>query len=327
MSENGAAPGECYWYQKSFYKTGILLHLSAILPCALLAIFQFIPAIRYRFMIFHRMSGYIIITLTLIANAGAIMVARRAFGGTLSTQTFVGLLALMSTLAILNAYYNIKRLQLDQHRAWMLRTFAWMASIVTSRIIQLCMMRIIGIMPAGYDFWDQRSCAELMSIAGPHATYHFYPTCEPSNPNFINDGRVVMHASNGIDNPFEKIAAAGISFPAALWLSLALHVLGIELFLQWTSKEASRLRTVSYERQTERGFKNPGSAGLVAERFGDMDPWTPTIINLVNEEMNIGNGSEVDMERGSQQNQSIVDGPAPGRSVELLVSKVSRVET
>jgi len=32
---------------------------------------------------------------------------------------------------------------------------------------------------------------------------------------------------------------------------------------------------VSYERQMERGFENPGSAGLTSDRWGDAEPWRP----------------------------------------------------
>jgi hypothetical protein len=43
-----------------------------------------------------------------------------------------------------------------------------------------------------------------------------------------------------------------------------------------TPAEAERLRQVSYERQLARGFKRPGFAGVVAERFGDANnPYTP----------------------------------------------------
>ena len=51
------------------------------------------------------------------------MIARHAFGGTLATQAGVGLLVIATTLGLSMAYYNIKRLQIEQHRAWMLRTF------------------------------------------------------------------------------------------------------------------------------------------------------------------------------------------------------------
>lgn len=89
-------------------------------------IWQFVPIIRHKLILFHRINGYIIITLVLISNAGALMIARRSFGGALGTQAAVGLLVIGTTVAIAMAYYNIKRLQIDQHRAWMLRAMIWL---------------------------------------------------------------------------------------------------------------------------------------------------------------------------------------------------------
>lgn len=117
-----AAPGEGYWQSNGHYKKGLLLHLSCILPAAFLIILQFVPAIRHKFILFHRISGYLIILLIATSNAGALMIARRAFGGTIETQAGVGLLAVITTVGIALAYYYIKRLQIDQHRAWMLRS-------------------------------------------------------------------------------------------------------------------------------------------------------------------------------------------------------------
>ena len=42
-----------------------------------------------------------------------------------------------------------------------------------------------------------------------------------------------------------------------------------------TPAESARLRRVSYDRQLARGFKRPGYSGLVAERFGDAEPYVP----------------------------------------------------
>lgn len=49
---------------------------------------------------------------------GALTGARRAFHSSLSIQAGVGLLGIVSTVNIALAYYNIKRLRIDQHRAW-----------------------------------------------------------------------------------------------------------------------------------------------------------------------------------------------------------------
>jgi hypothetical protein len=43
--------------------------------------------------------------------------------------------------------------------------------------------------------------------------------------------------------------------------------------LHLTPREAERLRKVSYQRQLEAGMKNPGSAGLTADKLGDSEAW------------------------------------------------------
>jgi len=78
---------------------------------------QFIPVIRRKFVIFHRINGYIILILTFTGNVGALMIARKAFGGSLETQAGIGTLVILTTISIVMAYVNIKRLQIDQHRA------------------------------------------------------------------------------------------------------------------------------------------------------------------------------------------------------------------
>ena len=130
------------------------MHLGAILPAVFFAVFQFLPAIRNKFLLYHRMAGYIIILLVLVGNAGAMMIGRHAFGEKAATQLLFGVLFVVSTLGIINAYYNIKRLQFDQHRAWMLRSFAWMSAIVTARIIIQLGIRVISAMPVGWELYN-----------------------------------------------------------------------------------------------------------------------------------------------------------------------------
>lgn len=116
-----ASPGECYWYDRGFYRIGMLMHLGGTLPAGFLTVFQFIPVIRYTSMVFHRINGYLVLVLFLISNAGMFMFVRHSFGGELETQVASGTLAIMSIGAMSLAYYNVKMLQIDQHRAWMLR--------------------------------------------------------------------------------------------------------------------------------------------------------------------------------------------------------------
>jgi uncharacterized membrane protein YozB (DUF420 family) len=51
------------------------------------------------------------------------MIARHAFGGGLDNQTWTGFASVLFVGSLAIAYWNIKRLRIHQHRAWMIR--AW----------------------------------------------------------------------------------------------------------------------------------------------------------------------------------------------------------
>jgi uncharacterized membrane protein len=285
-----AAPGECYWYTKfPKYKAGLLLHLGGILrkchsykfgngpaltpaAAAILAVYQFVPAIRHHFLLLHRLNGWTIILLVLVGNTGAIMIAPHAFGGDLSTQAGVGTLVIMTTLGLTLAIYNIKRLQVDQHRAWMLRTWFYFGTIITLRFIQITSASIISGMSR---YRLAMECAKLDYIMQDRtATLAAYPDCT-SFYNGTDPDRLTMVDAN-ISGSGETVAATlGLSFGMAMWLALWLHAIGVEIYLHLTPREAQRLREVSYQKQLEAGFKNPGSAGLTSDRLGDAEPWQP----------------------------------------------------
>jgi hypothetical protein len=128
---NGAAPGECYYYLNfDRYKIGILLHLGGVLPAGLLAVLQFTPFIRHRWIIVHRISGYFALLLYAISLIGALMIARRAFGGGLDVQVWVGFVGIGVMVCFIISYINIKRLQIEQHRAWMLRGWFYVSTYI-----------------------------------------------------------------------------------------------------------------------------------------------------------------------------------------------------
>lgn len=260
----------------SLYRIGITLHLGCILPAAFLAVFQFTPVIRHKVTLYHRMAGYVIVTLVLLANAGAIIIAPHAFGGALTTQAGIGLMAILSTVGLFLAIYNIKRMQIDQHRKWMLRTWFYMGSIITLRLIMIITALIISEIPGAA--YQSTYCPEIVNIfSSADAAYQSYPACEPSNVAALNPLNHAVVAANFNGNAAEIGAALDVAFPMALWLALFMHVIGVELYIMLTPKEHERLRKVSWERQMERGYRNPGSAGLVPEMVGDMDAWNPPV--------------------------------------------------
>jgi uncharacterized membrane protein len=255
------------------YHAGIILHLAGVLPAAFLAVFQFVPAIRHRAIIYHRVAGHLILLLILVGVVGALMIGRVSFGGGLDIQAMMGLLAILVVTSLSLAYYNIKRKQIDQHRAWMLRAWFYMGAIITLRLIMYLSALVVSSYPNG--FYTVQSCDKLLFTA-KNATdvYAMYPSCAPEHSNMTVDGQVVVKPN--INGSLETaISALDIGFGMAGWLALFLHAAGVEIYLRLTPREAERLRIVSYHRQLERGMKNPGSAGLVSEKFGDMNAWSP----------------------------------------------------
>ncbi|KAL8900842.1 MAG: hypothetical protein Q9207_005492 [Kuettlingeria erythrocarpa] len=268
---NGASPGEWYWYSHGFYRLGITIHLASILPAGLLMVWQFIPVIRHKFLMVHRINGYLVILLVIISNVGAVMIARRAFGGSLPTQAGVGLLVIISTISIALAYYNIKRLQIDQHRAWMLRAMFYLGTIVTLRLIMI-LSALISSQASYYD--TTMTCGELLSILDTTEKVNaLYPQC--GQPGSTVDTLAIVQAKFG-SQPEQIGSSLRLSFGMALWLALFLHAAGVEIYLNLTPRESNRLRQVSYEKQMEKGLSPAGSAGLTSDRWGDAEPWRPS---------------------------------------------------
>ena len=231
---------------------------------------QFVPIIRHKVRIFHRINGYVVLLLLLLSNAGALMIVRRSFGGQMETQTFVGLLVIMTTLGASMAYYNIKRLQVEQHRAWMLRTWFYAGSIITLRIIMIISALIIS---SNGGYYRAMPCSEIDFLQDSREEFKAkFPQCSAVNGT-TNDWIAVEASFNS--GKAGVSTALGLNFGMAGWLALFMHAVGVEIYLRLTPRESERLRVVSYQRQLEAGFRHPGSSGLTVDRWGDAEPWQP----------------------------------------------------
>ncbi|KAI0490528.1 hypothetical protein F4859DRAFT_11464 [Xylaria cf. heliscus] len=279
----GALPGECYYYTRpGRYQVGIILHLASVVPGSLLACFQFVPVIRHKAILVHRINGYLVVLLAVVGTASALVIARHSAGGGADVQTLVGLLAILFVGSMAMAIINIKRLQIEQHRAWMIRAWACGGAIITLRIGLIIGAMVISSIGGNY---LAQPCDKInYALNGQNATMHFYPECAPlfSGEN-LNQQAVVLANYYG-NNAMEVGASLNATFGPAAWIALALHIIGAELYLRLTPAEHERLRNVSYQRQLEAGMKNPGRAGLTTDRLGDAHKWTPnSAANNVND--------------------------------------------
>ncbi|KAL3302605.1 microtubule associated protein [Colletotrichum asianum] len=272
---SGALPGECYYYQSGTGRIGIIMHLAGVLPGGFLACLQFIPVIRHKAILFHRLNGYLVLLLSIVGIIGVFMIARRTFGGGVSMQTAVGGGSVMFLGALGLAIYNVKKLQIEQHRAWMLRAWVYAGFIITMRIISFLAARIVANTDPTY--YEVKQCAVLDFIFRHNQTkvLGFYPDCGGFYSGEYPGLNVLVHANVDAHQPAEIAAGFAAVFGAGSWLALAIHAILVELYLHLTPAEAERLRRISYQRQLEAGMKNAGSAGLTAQRLGDAEPWLP----------------------------------------------------
>ncbi|RYO88762.1 hypothetical protein DL762_003578 [Monosporascus cannonballus] len=261
-----ASPGACLDYlSERRYSIGFILHLAGILPGALLACVQFVPVVRHKFILFHRVNGYAVIILALLGTAGAFMIVDISFGGGLDVQTGIGFLGVAFVGSLVMAYVNIKRLQIEQHRAWMLRAWVYAGSIITIRILMIAMASILF---KTKDYYYSMPCGKVeYAIGDRDATMAAYPGCAGyfagTDPRQVVPVRGSLTAPS---DPAEVAAALDIVFGPATWLAFVIHLIGVEIY---------RLRQVSYQRQVEAGMRNPGRAGLTADRLGDSEMWVP----------------------------------------------------
>ncbi|KDN41394.1 hypothetical protein RSAG8_07509, partial [Rhizoctonia solani AG-8 WAC10335] len=258
----GIAPGEGYWFQRGVYHAGILVHVATTPTAGIIAVTQFVPIIRYKAIIVHRVLGYVALFLLVIGTASAFAIVRRSFGGDLGTQSAVIVLGTMTLVSALLAWVNIKRLQIDQHRKWMLRTWFYAASIITVRIVMIIMAQIISAIGQYYTLWN---CAEVLYALDHNSTQltEFYPICTGDLESIPVPVPAVWTIGLTIGS------ALRASFGPSVWIGLILHAVGVEIYIHLTPGEAARLRKVSYQKQLEAGMSRPGSMGTTSDRLGD----------------------------------------------------------
>lgn len=156
----------------------------------------------------------------------------------------------------------------------MLRAMFYLGSIVTMRVVINASVVIISLIGS---YSQIQTCGlvdySLASSGGSAAS--LYPEC--ASANATADTEVIVQASVTEPLGMHSVSAAmNLVFGMSVWMAIALHVVGVEIYLGLTPRESERLRMVSYEKQLAAGFEHPGSSGLTSDRWGDAEEWKPT---------------------------------------------------
>ncbi|KAG8824803.1 hypothetical protein FRC17_009026 [Serendipita sp. 399] len=269
---DGLPPGETYWVRSGIRKAGMIIHLSAILPCGILTVLQFIPKIRKNYMLFHRINGYVVLALLIIGLAGAMIISGHAFGGDIASAGGLYTLALLVIGCAYMGYYNIKRLQIEEHRKWMLRAMVYLSSVITQRIIMVITAIVITQIGGFSTPWYCDEIAYALNYNDTRMALQGSPECVGGATPFR---KVLIPARLEFNQPIQMGSALRIAFGNSIWLGLLIHVFLLEVYLHLTPSETARLRSISYQKQLEAGFTPPGSAGITSDRWGDAEPYRP----------------------------------------------------
>ena len=218
------------------------VHLACILPAALLAVTQFIPIIRRRWPIVHRTAGYACLALWVPGIAATQTFFDLTYGGDLSVRSSLAALAVSSSYALVRAWRAIARERnVPEHRAWMLRAWAYLGAIETMRPITFGMGALVGVRALSDPVYAPIPCDQLRFIvehprmnASVGGFERLYPGCVPGSGDSTGFALVEADFAKGIGAARKDMGQAGmnVSFGSAMWVALVLHAALVEWYIR-----------------------------------------------------------------------------------------------
>jgi len=243
-------PGEWFWYRQSFYKPCIFIHVYCAIISGIFAVFQFLPAIRRRAMIFHRINGYLVLIFLIPSTVCGAVVARRAFGGDLNVQSAFYVIGILIIFCAAMGITNVKRTR--THRKWMLRTVACAAAPITARLASLAARHIISDIGSYYALWR---CDQLLYVMPDlDDVNQLYPQCAQAGVD-LTKVHVAVHAAVKGDG-LSYGSTVRLVFGMALWIGIMTHIIGVELYIRKTESSNRHRRGFVLERDDDDTVKS-----------------------------------------------------------------------
>ncbi|CAN5357827.1 hypothetical protein BH10PSE3_BH10PSE3_15970 [soil metagenome] len=128
-----------------FARPWLDVHVAGAATALLIGPIQFLPWIRRRFPAVHRTLGRIYVIGCLIGGVGGFVMAFGATTGPIPTAGFASL-AVCWIVANIQGWRMAMARRFDEHRAWMLRSFAMTFAAVTLRIY-IVVLPMLGMAP------------------------------------------------------------------------------------------------------------------------------------------------------------------------------------
>ncbi|WP_433519378.1 DUF2306 domain-containing protein [Nonomuraea sp. CA-143628] len=146
------------------YYVSLVFHAVPAGTALLVGPWQFVPRLRARFPRAHRITGRVyLISVVAAAMAAAYSSAVTPSGPTLQVAFFGLIVAWLYTAA--KAYRAIRRGEVQLHRIWMVRNYAFTFAAVTLRLYQLTGLALMGVMPS-LEYRDVYASSAWLSLLG-----------------------------------------------------------------------------------------------------------------------------------------------------------------
>ncbi len=126
------------------YPTVTVLHVVLGGLYLTFAPFQFLPAVRNRWLGYHRWAGRSLVSIGLIVGFTGFFAATIFPVSGWPERIIVGGYAIFFFSALLVSAWHIRARRVAEHRAWMIRAFSIGLSIATMRIIFVPLLVLIG---------------------------------------------------------------------------------------------------------------------------------------------------------------------------------------
>lgn len=129
-------PGMSNAFQPDVYKTyawELRIHIAGGVIAALAGLTQFWAKFRLKHKKIHRALGMIYITAVAISAPVALILATVSQGG-LVTHVGFGMLAVLWAFTTFKALYHITRREIEQHKQWVIRSYALTFAFVLLRV-------------------------------------------------------------------------------------------------------------------------------------------------------------------------------------------------
>ncbi|ESK86437.1 hypothetical protein Moror_4944 [Moniliophthora roreri MCA 2997] len=226
-------PGEFFWFNMPLYKYNYIIHIYLTILGGIFSGLQFLPVIRRKYVLLHRLNGYFVLVTLIVGNVCGGIISRRSFGGELNQQSAYYILALMTVIPLLIGYWNVKK-NTRLHRKWMLRAVVYFSTVISARLIMLAAGQIITDIGSYYSLWR---CDEILFVLKDLSTLtDRFPQCIASGNILANGSTYVpVHASNN-EGDLGAASAVRACQGMSLWIATLLHVVGIELYLRKTEE-------------------------------------------------------------------------------------------